>query len=82
MGSCIRRAGPVRPCRGVDRPSRRRRLLREALLASVATVLLTGVALAAPQVLRQSPITTIRQLAAPILPGLAPADPAAFSDCP
>lgn len=57
---------PARPAR-----TRHRRFLAEGLVACLATALMTGVALASPTVLRQDPLTSLRDLAGLVVPGLA-----------
>ena len=54
----------------------------EGLAAGLATVLLTGVAVAFPAVLRESPITTVQNLTGVIGPSLGLSDPSALMDCP
>jgi hypothetical protein len=56
--------------------------LIEGLAAGLATVLLTGVAVAFPAVLRESPITTVQNLAGVIGPSLGLSDPSVLMDCP
>jgi len=74
---------PTRPCHHARRLiARRRRFLIEGVAAGVATVLLTGVAVAFPAVLRQSPITTVQNMAGVIVPSLAPSEPSVLIDCP
>jgi hypothetical protein len=74
---------PVRPCLHSRRlVARRRRFLIEGLVAGLATVLLTGVAVAFPAVLRESPVTTAANLAGVILPSLGLSEPSGLMDCP
>ena len=73
---------PVRPCPHSRRLVARRRFLIEGLVAGLATVLLTGVAVAFPAVLRESPITTVQNLAGVIGPSLGLSDPSVQMDCP
>jgi len=74
---------PVRPCPHSRRlVARRRRLLIEGLAAGLATFLLTGVAVAFPAVLRESPVTTAANLAGVILPSLGLSEPSGLMDCP
>lgn len=74
---------PVRPCLHSRRlVARRRRFLIEGLAAGLATVLLTGVAVAFPAVLRESPVTTAANLAGVILPSLGLSEPSGLMDCP
>ena len=72
-----------RPCTSASLPrGRSHRWVAEALLAAMATALFTGVAVAAPQVYRQSPLTSLRQLAAGVVPGAAQPAPPLLIDCP
>jgi hypothetical protein len=54
----------------------------EGLLAGLATALLTGVALASPAILRQDPLTSLRDLAGFVIPGLGQGSAAPLSECP
>lgn len=73
----------ARPFPSLHQPlDRRRRALMEGLAAGVLTVLLTGVAIAAPEVLQQSPLTTLHDLAGRLVPSLAPSAPSPLIDCP
>jgi len=75
--------GPSRPFpHRHQRANRRRRYLLEALGAGLATILLTGVAVGFPAVLRQSPLTSVQHLAGMIAPSMAPSDPSVLIDCP
>jgi hypothetical protein len=76
-------AVPFRPCLHTRRlVVRRSRFLFEGLAAGLATVLLTGVAVAFPAVLRDSPITTVQNLAGVIRPSLGLSEPSGLMDCP
>ena len=61
---------------------RRTRFLVEGLLAGLATVLLSGVALASPGLLRQDPITSLRDMAGLLVPGSNQAGSPVLVDCP
>jgi len=61
---------------------RRRSYLLEGLLAGLATALLTGVALASPAILRQDPLTSLRDLAGFVISGLGQGSGAPLSECP
>lgn len=75
--------GPSRPFPHRHQLRRRsRRSLVEGLGVGLATILLTGVAVAFPAVLRQSPLASVQHLAGMIAPAMAPSDPSVLSDCP
>jgi len=84
-GLAIRPLPRAWPCEGQRllfarrRQQRLRRMLIEAALTGLATTLLTGLALAQPAVLRESPATTFAALIAPLQGGAAGAP---LSDCP
>jgi len=61
---------------------RRRRFLVEGLVAGLATVLMTGVALASPALLRQDPLTSLRDLAATVVPALGQPSSPGLYECP
>jgi hypothetical protein len=61
---------------------RRRSFLVEGLLAGLATALITGVALASPALLRQDPLTSLRDLAGLVVPGLGQGSAAPLYECP
>ena len=61
---------------------RRRRFLMEGLVAGLATALMTGVALAAPALLRQDPLTSLRDLAVVVVPGLGQPSSPGLYECP
>lgn len=71
---------PLHPPRATGK--RQRRFLIEGLLAGLATTLITGVALASPAVLRQDPLTSLRDLAGLVVPGLAQPGSPALVECP
>jgi hypothetical protein len=54
----------------------------EGLLAGLATALITGVALASPALLRQDPLTSLRDLAGLVVPGLGQGSAAPLYECP
>ena len=68
---------PVRPT-----GQRHRRFLVEGLVAGLATVLMTGVALASPALLRQDPFTSLRDLAGVVVPGLGQPSSPGLYECP
>jgi hypothetical protein len=57
-------------------------LLVEGLVAGLATVLMTGVALASPALLRQDPLTSLRGLAATVVPALGQPSSPGLYECP
>jgi len=59
----------------------RRRLLREAAVAALATGLLTGAALAAPAGFLQNPLPTLQTVGAQLLPGWVPLPEQPFTEC-
>jgi hypothetical protein len=61
---------------------RRRRFLMEGLVVGVATALMTGIALAAPALLRQDPLTSLRHLAGVVVPGLGQPSSPGLYECP
>jgi hypothetical protein len=75
-----RPARPLHPARPTA--NRRKRFLVEGLVAGLATVLMTGVALASPALLRQDPITTMRDLAGVVVPGLGQPSTPGLYECP
>ena len=54
----------------------------ERLVASLATVLMTGVALASPALLKQDPLTSLRDLAATVVPALGQHSSPGLYECP
>ena len=54
----------------------------EGLVAGLATALMTGVALAAPALLRQDPLTSLRDLAVVVVPGLGQPSSPGLYECP
>jgi hypothetical protein len=61
---------------------RHRRFLMEGLLAGLATALFTGVALASPALLRQDPLTSLRDLAGSVVPALGQPSSPGLYECP
>jgi len=51
-------------------------------MAGLATVLTTGVALAAPALLRQDPLTSLRDLAGVVVPALGQPSLPGLYECP
>ena len=80
-----RLGGPRHP-RPLHQPhpigKRRRRFFVEGLMAGLATVLTTGVALAAPALLRQDPLTSLRDLAGVVVPALGQPSLPGLYECP
>jgi len=80
------RLGGPRHARPLHQPhpigKRRRRILVEGLMAGLATALMTGVALAAPALLRQDPLTSLRDLAGVLVPGLSQPSSPCLYECP
>jgi hypothetical protein len=56
--------------------------LVEGLVAGLVTVLITGVALASPALLRQDPLTSLRDLAATVVPALGQPSSPGLYECP
>jgi hypothetical protein len=54
----------------------------EGLVAGLATVLMTGVALASPALLRQDPLTSLRELAATVVQALGQPSSPGLYECP
>jgi hypothetical protein len=54
----------------------------EGLLAGLATALFTGVALASPALLRQDPLTSLRDLAGSVVPALGQPSSPGLYECP
>ncbi len=75
-----RHARPLHPAPPTGQP--RRRFLVEGLVAGLATVLMTGVALASPALLRQDPLTSLRDLAATVVPALGQPSSPGLYECP
>jgi len=75
-----RHARPLHPARPAA--NRRKRFLVEGLVAGLATVLITGVALASPALLRQDPLTSLRGLAATVVPALGQPSSPGLYECP
>ena len=63
-------------------PSWHRRALREGVVVSLLTTLLTSAVLAAPELFQQSPLTSLRQLSTPALAQGQLFRPWFLSDCP
>jgi hypothetical protein len=78
--SGARHARPLHPATPTGQ--RRRRFLVEGLVAGLATVLMTGVALASPALLRQDPLTSLRDLAATAVPALGQPSSPGLYECP
>jgi len=68
---------PARPT-----ANRRKQFLVEGLVAGLATALMTGVALASPALLRQDPLTSLRDLAGVVVPGLGQPSSPGLYECP
>ena len=77
-----RSAKPFRSKHQLDPWIRRRRFLVEGVVTLLATTFLTSVALAQPAVLRDSPATTLANIGAQLLPGLAGSPTPLLHDCP
>ena len=60
----------------------RKRFLVEGLVAALAMSLFTSVAIAAPDVLKQSPTESLRDLAGLLLPGSSKPDQQVLIECP
>jgi len=54
----------------------------EGLVVGVATALITGIALAAPALLRQDPLTSLRHLAGVVVQGLGQPSSPGLYECP
>jgi len=77
-----RSAKPFRSSHRLDPWIRRRRFLVEGVVTLLATTFLTSVALAQPAVLRNDPGTTLRNIGAQLMPGLAGSPTPLLHDCP
>ena len=75
-----RHARPLHP--GRPTANRRKRFLVEGLVTGLATVLITGVALASPALLRQDPLTSLRDLASAVVPALGQPSSPGLYECP
>ena len=75
-----RHARPLHPARPTAKRSKR--FLVEGLVAVLATALMTGVALASPALLRQDPLTSLRDLAGVVVPGLGQPSSPGLYECP
>ncbi len=73
-------ARPLHPARPTA--NRRKRFLVEGLVAGLATALMTGVALASPALLRQDPLTSLRDLAGVVVPALGQPSSPGLYECP
>lgn len=78
--------GPIAPVGAGDglplRQPWTQQAVREGLWVGLLTTLLTSSVLAAPEVFRQSPATTLAQLTTPGLVNVQPSSPGMLLDCP
>lgn len=83
VGAQARALPPIHRCSKpqTDRLRRRAQMVREAVITAWITLVLTGVAVAAPATLQQSPLTTIRSMQQLLLP-MAAGPSSILVDCP
>jgi hypothetical protein len=65
-----------------DRLRRRAQMVREGVITAWITMLLTSVAVAAPAILQQSPLTTIRSMQQLVMPFVGGYPSSPLIDCP